>query len=144
MFDVDPQVLPQILNVSRNHARKRGSISIKMSYDKTYRVQGIPATFTEEDCRILLCSTLQEENEDPEPIVHSLGGDPCSQEFQIATVTFKKTPKRFQDSKEEWTLPMTRPRVYSDTIISSITVDNHFSGFTPLNSVRDISGPIIE
>jgi hypothetical protein len=116
-----------------------------MSYDKTYRVQGIPATFTKEDCRILLCSTLQEESEDPEPIIHSLGGDPYSPEFQIATVTFKKIPKRFQDSKDEWTLPITRSRVYSDkTMIPSITVDSHFSGFTPLNSVRDISGPMIE
>jgi hypothetical protein len=116
-----------------------------MSYDKTYRVQGIPATFTKEDSRTLLCSILQGDNENPEPIVHSLGADPYSPEFQIATVTFKKIPKRLQDGRDEWTLSITRSKVYGDkTIISSITVDSHFSGFTPLNSARDVLDHKIE
>jgi hypothetical protein len=113
-----------------------------MSYDKTYRVQGIPTTFTREDCRALLSSALQSENESPEPVVHSLSADPYTTKFQIATVTFKQIPDRFQDGKDEWTIPVTKPNILG--IISSLAVDCHFSGFTPLNSVRDASDHKIE
>src|SRR4051794_31806249 len=102
-----------------------------MSYHKTYRVQGIPAKLTKEDCRILLSSIL-EDGENLEPIVQSLGPDPYSSQcnaFQVATATFGQVPKCFQDGRDEWTLPITAD--------FSITVDSHFSGFTPLNSINE-------
>ena len=114
------------------------------SDNKTYRVKGIPATFTKEHSRIFLSSILEELNENSELAVHSLGADPYSSErdtFQIATVTFQQVPRYLQHGKDEWTLPTTNSRVPNDT---SITVDSHFSGFTPLNSVKDGSGHEIE
>jgi hypothetical protein len=118
------------------------------SYDKTFRVKGIPATFTNEDSRIFLNSILEELNENSELTVHSLGADPYSSErniFQIATVTFQPVPRCLQDDRDQWTLPTTNSRVPGDTTVaSSITVDRHFSGFTPLNSVKDGSDHEIE
>jgi hypothetical protein len=119
-----------------------------MSSNKTYRVQGIPATYNKEESRILLASILEGDNENPEPTVHSLGADPSSTEgnrFQIATVTFKQDPKGLQDNKGEWPLPTTRSRALNDKErVSSITVDSHFLGFTPLNSFEDDSNHKIE
>jgi hypothetical protein len=138
-----------VLNVSRSTLqRKRENNLIMTSYKKTYRVKGIPATFTKEDSRIFLTSILEELNENSELTVHSLGADPYSSErniFQIATVTFQQVPRCLQDGKDQWTLPTTNSRVPNDTtVVSSITVDSHFSGFTPLNSVKHGSGHEIE
>ena len=76
-------------------------------------------------------------------MVHSLSADPYhTQDFKVATVTFKRVPDRFQDGKDEWTIPVTGPNILG--IISSLTVDCHFSGFTPLNSIRDAADHKIE
>ena len=118
-----------------------------MSY-KTYRVQGIPATYTKEDSRILLTSILQRDNDNPEPIIHSLGIDPSSSvdnRFQTATVAFKQDPRIFQDKKGDWLLPVPRSRsLHNQVPISSIKVDSHFLGFTPLNSFENESTHTIE
>lgn len=118
------------------------------SYNKTYRANGIPATFTKVDSRIFLSSILEELNENPELTVHSLGADPYSSErnpFQIATVTFQQVPRCLQDGKDQWTLPTTNARVPNDTtVLSSILIDSHFLGFTPLNSVNHGSDHEIE
>jgi hypothetical protein len=110
---------------------------------KTYRVQGIPATYNIERCRILLNSILEGDSQNSEPIIHSLGMDPSSSlenRFQTATVTFKKDPKTFQDKKDDWLLPVTRSRsLHSRATSSSIKFDSNFLGFTPLNSFEDNS-----
>jgi hypothetical protein len=114
-----------------------------MPNDWTYRVQGVPAAFGREDCERLLSSALRSENESPEPMVHSLSADPYDiKNFKIATVTFKRVPDRFQDGKDQWTIPVTEPNILG--IISSLTIDRHFSGFTPLNSIRDAADHKIE
>jgi hypothetical protein len=120
-----------------------------MSYTKTYRVQGIPGAYTKEDSRILLSAILPGESENPEPTIHSLGADPSSSlgnnRFQIATVTFRRDPIYFRDGRSEWLLPATRLGSLSGKgMVSSITVDSHFLGFTPLNSVEDGPGHNIE
>jgi hypothetical protein len=117
-----------------------------MSY-KTYRVQGIPPAYTKEDSRWLLRSILEGDNENLEPIIHSLGIDPSSStnnRFQTATVAFKQDPEAFQDNKGDWVLPITRSFPFNDRAISSIKVDSHFLGFTPLNSFEDSSAHKIE
>jgi len=114
-----------------------------MAYPMTYRVQGIPASFAREDCERFLSSALRSENESPEPIVHSLSADPYHTEnFKIATVTFKRTPNKFQDGKDEWTIPVTGRNILGTS--TSFTIDCHFSGLTPLNSIRDDSDHKIE
>ena len=116
-----------------------------MSYSKTYRVQGLPVTFTEEDCRRLLSSVLAGTNENPEPTIHSLSVDPYAAECSIATVTFNSDPAGLQDGREEWTfaIPMSRISRHS-TALSSITIDTHFMGFTPLDPIQESSGHLIE
>ena|SRR5436190_14497335 len=114
-----------------------------MSYNKTFRVMGIPAAFTYEDSKRLLRSVLEGHNEITKLIVHSLAPDPHSSgrgsgRFQIATVAFEQVPNCLSGNGNQWTLPVPRPRILTDkTFPSSITVDSHFSGFTPLNTVDD-------
>ena len=43
--------------------------------------------------------------------------------------------KCFTDVRGEWTLPIPRSQV--GLAASSVTIDNHFRGFTPLNSIDD-------
>src|SRR5436190_15191110 len=97
-----------------------------MSHNKTFRVMGIPATFTHEDSRHLLRSVLEGYNEITKPIVHSLAADPHSSgrgRFQIATVTFEQVPKCLQGTGNQWTLPVTKLRIPVDkTFLRSITV----------------------
>ena len=118
-----------------------------MSY-KTYRVQGIPTTYSEEETRILLTSILERDSENLDPIIHSLCVDPSSsvgKRFQTATVAFKQDPKIFQDQKGDWVLPIPRSRSLWDRgTNSSIKVDRHFLGFTPLNSFEDGSEHKVE
>ena len=120
-----------------------------MAYDKTYRVQGIPAALAKEDCERLLSSALRSQNESSEPVVHSLSADPYDTEkFKIATVTFKRIPDKFQDGKDVWTIPVRGPDILAGPnilgITSSLTIDCHFSGLTPLNSIRSDSDHKIE
>jgi hypothetical protein len=119
-----------------------------MAYIKTYRVQGLPATYTQEGCEILLNSVLGHDSENPESTVHSLGVDPCSSEdarYLTATITFKKEPSVLQDGKSQWALSTLTPRCSNTRgIASSITVDNNFLGFTPLNSFENDSSHKIE
>ncbi|KAH0553479.1 hypothetical protein GP486_006452 [Trichoglossum hirsutum] len=117
-----------------------------MSYPKTYRVQGIPATSTKENCGLFISSILRSvSRRDSEllepPLVHSLGPNPYSPErnpFQVATITFEQVPKALQNDTNEVTVPITtyNPST-NETFVSSVTVDSHFSGFTPLNYIED-------
>jgi hypothetical protein len=111
------------------------------TYDKTYRVRGIPSAFTEDDTRELLCSILKRDHTDPEPRVYSLGPDPYSLEHaeaQVATVTFKVPPEILSGTRDEWTWPATELEASDGKpVTSSITIDSHFRGFTPLNSIGD-------
>jgi len=107
----------------------------------TYRVQGIPAAFAREACEKLLSSALRSQNESPEAVVHSLSPDPYhTKDFKVATVTFNQTPDEFQDGKDQWTV--TGRDILGITV--SLTVDCHFSGLTPLNSIRRDSDHKIE
>jgi hypothetical protein len=106
-------------------------------YRKTYRVQGIPPALTSENTRVLLRSVL---GEGCEPVIHSMGPDPHSPDrnpFQVATVTLGQSPRHFQDGKGEWTLPIMKYDHPGGETVPTITVDDHFLGFTPVNSVKD-------
>jgi len=111
---------------------------------KTYRVQGIPSNYTKEDTRILLTSIFQRDD-NPDPIIHSLAIDPSSSinnRFQTATIAFRQDPRVLQDNKGDWILPDQRSRFFNR--IPSIKVDNHFLGFTPLNSFENDENHTIE
>jgi hypothetical protein len=111
------------------------------SYDKTYRVRGIPEGLTEHDTKLLLGSIWDPGAENPKPRVHSLAPDPYSfghDVFYVATVTFKQIPQRFLGSQDEWTLLVPgRKGPSGESQDLSLTIDSHFRGFTPLNSVKD-------
>jgi hypothetical protein len=116
---------------------------------RTYRVQGIPATYTKEDSRKVLNLVFESSSDKPRPTVHSLAPDPSSSAggdgFQIATVTFEQTPKLFQDGKAQWPIPTSRiTHSGIRSTIAPITIDSHFVGFTPLNTTPSDSAPGIE
>ncbi|KAH0555739.1 hypothetical protein GP486_006316 [Trichoglossum hirsutum] len=114
---------------------------ISPSYDKTYRVQGIPASFNLDDVREFLRSVLERRGEDISLRIHSIGLDPYISGKgapQVATITLSGLPGPFTDGKDEWTLPAPRSGTLGGMLaVPSITVDSHFRGFTPLNSVDD-------
>jgi hypothetical protein len=121
------------------------NLPTEMAFNETYRVQGIPAQLTEEECRKLLNSVLADDSENLEPVIYSLSVDPYRSDCKIATSTVKRCPKRLQGGRDEWTIPIEAPRNRSNNrAVSSITVDTHFSGFTPLDFVPDSSGHNIE
>ncbi|KAH0537751.1 hypothetical protein FGG08_005499 [Glutinoglossum americanum] len=98
-------------------------MSGKASYPKTYRVQGIPA---ESDGRLLLRLILGARDEP-----FSIGPDPQRSAFQVATITLGQVPTGLQDGRTEWAYNPPNGEIEG----SSITVDSHFMGFTPLNSI---------
>ena len=111
------------------------------SYDRTYRVRGIPAGFARRDTEDLLRSLFKRDGVDLQLGVHSLSPDPYSSRRrppQVATVAFVSVPGELSGVKDEWTLPI--PHLRSSDggpAISSITIDTHFRGFTPLSSIGD-------
>src|SRR5205814_1708186 len=96
-------------------------------------------SFTRDDVRELLRSTLRHNGKDVKPGIHSLGLDPYfsgRNASQVATITLSRAPECFIDTKDEWTLPTPRSEASDEGLAtSSVTIDNHFRGFTPLNSI---------
>jgi hypothetical protein len=106
---------------------------------KTYRVQGIPAGFDKIEIGELICLTLDEDGVlDIRPTVHSLcpNPQPCQSSCQTATVSFEAVPQRLLDTQEECSL-LKSGDPNNEGHSSSVTIDSHFRGFTPLNFVKD-------
>ena len=104
--------------------------------DRTYRVQGLPPDASTHDSEKILSALLDTEGQKIKPTVHSLGLDPYK--FgrslpKVATVTFEQTPGVLSEG-HEWSFSVdgaaSRTKFH-------ITIDTHFLGFTPLNSVKD-------
>ncbi|KAI9767398.1 MAG: hypothetical protein M1839_004517 [Geoglossum umbratile] len=106
-------------------------------YPKTYRVQGIPSELTKDQSRELLREVL---GANDELEVCSLGPNPYSTQrntSQVATITLGQVPKSLQDGRDQWTFRIqanSPPNGENGT--SSIKIDTHFLGFTPVNPVN--------
>jgi hypothetical protein len=100
---------------------------------RTFRVREIPESFDKlQLARVLkLLLALGYEND---VSVHSLATSisPLVYPKQVATVTFSKTPKVFEDGQSEWVLSG-----QGDGTQYLIRVDLHHLGFTPLNEPRN-------
>jgi hypothetical protein len=110
--------------------------------DKTYRVLGLPPESSTEDSERILSSIFDKDGEQTQPMVHSLGLDPHAfgrNVHKVATVSFERTPQVLLDGRNEWSFTVgRREKFHSGTYANSmITIDTHFLGFTPLNSVKD-------
>ena len=98
-------------------ARPGGSI-------KTYRVRGIPSEYNSRDA---VAQLLRETLEDDAcgPTIQSLSSEPTSYHGKlVVTVTFAKPPEPVRSGGSSLT-----PRG------SSLSIDTHFLGITPLNPV---------
>ncbi|UKZ60461.1 uncharacterized protein TrAtP1_001739 [Trichoderma atroviride] len=99
----------------------------------TYRVQGIPVDASPDDIKMIISQALGEDASRLDPTIHSLASDPYkppNSSTNVATVTFKHTPKTLKDS-DRLTADVTW-----DSKTHYITVDSSFGGFTPLNDAK--------
>ncbi|OCK74812.1 hypothetical protein K432DRAFT_309928 [Lepidopterella palustris CBS 459.81] len=99
--------------------------------DRTFRVLGLPPDAKLHDSVNILSTLFDKNGQKTEPAVHSLGLDPYKfgrTVSKVATVTFARTPEILCNGKDRWNF-------FLDD--ATITIDTHFLGFTPLNSVKD-------
>jgi hypothetical protein len=104
--------------------------------DRTYRVWGLPSDASAHDSEKILSSLLDKDGQKTKPTVQSLGLDPYKfgrSVPKVATVTFEQTPGVLSEG-DLWNFSVdgaaSRTKFH-------ITIDTHFLGFTPLNSVKD-------
>jgi len=109
------------------------------SYERTYRVQGIPATYTRISTKKLLQSALSLEDESPRVEVHSLAlspNEPKDKAFKVATFTLKGSSKYHPSIGKRSTFPIPEEELSNNNAPSRkliFSIDSHFEGFTPLN-----------
>lgn len=111
--------------------------------DRTYRVWGLPAGVSIEDSELILRDILNLDA--TEPKVHSLGLNPYvfgRDVDVVATVTFSQTPYALLDGNS-WQI--TKSTTYQNVDMRlSLTIDTHFKGWTPLNTIKDDEAHKIE
>lgn len=119
--------------------------------DRTYRVWGLPAGITIEESELILEKFFNSDDNKTdldkfsnsgdnttEPTVHSLGLDPYTfgrNVEVVATVSFSRIPRALLNGNR-WHLKRQVP--YQGVILKlSLSIDTTFTGFTPLNDVKD-------
>jgi hypothetical protein len=108
---------------------------------RTYRVKGIPATYTKQTTEQLLQLALGLVDESSRLKVHSLAFDPYEPRAtasKVATVTFRGVPRELTHDKNQWTFTIRDIHVEDSQKPRNvqITIDSHFEGFTPLNTLH--------
>lgn len=94
----------------------------------TYRLTNIPGTFTNYDLRRLFSS------DDQKAILYSSLVPATyrhSGSVQVGTVTFKEKPEGFKDGHLRFS--PANPTLITLLEASSVEIDDHFHGLTPLN-----------
>ena len=112
--------------------------------DRTYRVWGLPTGVSIEHSESILREVLNLYA--IEPKVHSLGLDPYvfgRNVEVVATVTFfPQTPLALRDGNS-WQI--TKSMIFQNVKMQlSLTIDTHFKGWTPLNTIKDDDAHKIE
>lgn len=102
-------------------------------YPGLYRAQGIPPTITKASIKRLLRSVLA--CDESSLIVHSLADDPRGKPTKVATFTFTGSSENLSGRGRRWTFPILEDQCPSAEGQSMrLSIDDHFEGFTPLNS----------
>lgn len=105
--------------------------------DRTYRVWGLPAGISFEDSELMLKKVL-DLSANNQPKVHSLGLDPYASGRDVdlvATVTFLHTPRVLHDGNS-WRITKSISHRFENLQLS-LSIDTHFRGWTPLNTIKD-------
>lgn len=103
---------------------------------KTYRVQGIPASYSCKSTKDLLDSVLGLGDRGSCVQIHSLATSPYDPKENVATVTFSEIPPALTSERTEWKFPFMRGQGRENEFPmekQEITIDIHFEGFTALN-----------
>lgn len=106
---------------------------------RTYRVQGIPSTRNEVSTQILLQSILIEDD-DSVIIIRSLAYDPRDRNVKVATFTIRGTSTQLSGTSRKWDFDIPKGEYNNDDVNARdlhLSIDNHFEGFTPLNSFEN-------
>ncbi|KAI9778532.1 MAG: hypothetical protein M1839_008063 [Geoglossum umbratile] len=107
-------------------------------FSKTYRVQGIPVSYSNRSTRRLLEAALG--LDDGGARICSLAASPYNPKESVATVTFNVSSPRLSGGRSEWKFPFTSDEdgdSDSSTGVREVTIDTHFEGFTALNAVNE-------
>jgi hypothetical protein len=118
-------------------------VEARPSFDKTYRVRGIPNALNRERTRETLNSVLGLCNTDGNLKLGSLATSPYRSE-KVATISFQEMPLCLRKGNEwRFKLPDTDD---IDNPLSShqIVIDSHFWDFTPLRTFESESDHTIE
>ncbi|KAH8721576.1 hypothetical protein GQ44DRAFT_623108 [Phaeosphaeriaceae sp. PMI808] len=108
--------------------------------DRSYRVSGLPHDASFEDSVNILSALFDTDSHKTEPDVHSLGLDPYRfgrTVSKVATATFAQIPETLCEGNN-WTFSVDSAAYRPGSATKfPVTIDTHFLGFTPLNSVKD-------
>lgn len=107
----------------------------KPKYPDLYRVSSIPLTYDKEDTRLLLQSILGCHLSSL--VVHSLGDDPRGKPNKIAAFTLPGGSPYLSGRGRRWTFPIPEEHLSKKKVQQGkgpIVIDDHFEGFTPMNS----------
>lgn len=107
--------------------------------EKTYRVRGIPNKCTQSSAENLLGSILEKHESDLYIKACSLAYDPLEKSTKVATFTIRGDPKHLCH-----TFQIPEERLPEERLLDAnrklgqfkISVDDHFEGFTPLNTIE--------
>lgn len=102
-------------------------------YPGLYRAQGIPPTVTKASIKRLLQSVLA--CDESSLIVRSFADDARGKPTKVATFTFTGSAESLSGRGRRWTFPIPEDQCPSAEGQSMrLSIDDHFEGFTPLNS----------
>lgn len=106
----------------------------------TFRVSGLPSGVSPREAVSILQQFLDTNDRKTEPEVHSLGYNPYKPGravTMVATATFRHPPGQYSTGFKKV--------AFRNAVIPiSLTFDKDFSGFTPLNDVKDDENHQIE
>lgn len=121
----------QRLSAQKAHQAK---IPSPVLVEKTYRVRGIPDEYAMSSAESLVESILEKHQINSPIKACSLAYDHLEKSTKVATFAIREDPKRLCHSfkiPEEW-LPDANKKLGQFKIF----VDDHFEGFTPLNTIE--------
>ena len=117
-------------------------VETRPSFDKTYRVRGIPNDYNRERTRETLNLVLGLCNTDGNLKLGSLATSPYRSE-KVATISFREIPLRLREG-DEWYFEQPDTDIDYPLPSHQIVIDSHFGDFTPLRTFESESDHAIE
>ncbi|KAL9111951.1 MAG: hypothetical protein Q9187_007849, partial [Circinaria calcarea] len=104
-------------------------------YPGLYRAQGIPLEYSKDSVKWLLHLILA--CEEDSLVIHSLADDPRGKPTKVAAFTLIGGSEHLSGRGRRWTFPVPKEECPSrNTQSPLVSIDDHFEGFTPMNSFK--------